>query len=124
MQFITRVQQVLQVLDNRQARPHVSVVQELAARFARRQTQLVIVIHRRGVGLFVRRDHMEAFAQEVRVLIGNRLVRRTIDNHRVQQVILFHQTDQTPKVERLFCLVQLGLPVFQVQPVNVGQQRF
>ncbi|MNF11865.1 hypothetical protein D3C80_2131890 [compost metagenome] len=67
---------------------------------------------------------MEAFAQEISVLIGHRLMRSTIDNHWVEQVILFHQTNQTTQIERLFGFCQLCLPAFQIQPVNVGQQRF
>ena len=66
---------------------------------------------------------METFAQEVRVLVGHRLVRGAVDDDRVKQMILFYQTDQAPQVERLFCLIHLGLPVFQVQAVDVGQQR-
>ena len=84
------------------ARAHVGVIQKLAARLTRRQTQLVIVIHRRGVGLFVRRHHVETFAQEIRVLIGHRLAGGTVDNHWVQQMVLFHQTNESSQVERIF----------------------
>ena len=38
-------------------------------------------------------------------------------------MILFHQADQAAQVERLFRLVHLGLPVLQVQTVNISEQR-
>ncbi|MNS71198.1 hypothetical protein D3C72_1045590 [compost metagenome] len=38
-------------------------------------------------------------------------------------MILFHQTNQTAKIKRLFRLRQFILPAFQIQPVDVGQQR-
>ena len=43
-QFIAGVEQVLQVLNHRQASANVRVIEELAARAARRVAQLMIVI--------------------------------------------------------------------------------
>ena len=85
-------------------------------------TQLMIVIQRGRVGLFVRRNNVETFTQEVGVLIGNRLAGGTIDNHRIQQVILFNQTNQTPQIQLLFRFGKLRTPVFEVQPMHIGQQ--
>ena len=65
---------------------------------------------------------METFAQEIGVLICHRLAGSTVDNHRVQQMVLFHQTNKSPQVERLFGFRQLIAPVFKVQAVYVGQQ--
>ena len=67
---------------------------------------------------------METFAQEIRVLIGHRLAGGTVNDHRVKQVIFFHQADQAAQVKWLFRLFQLRLPVFQIQTVDVSQQRF
>lgn len=50
-QLIAGVEQVLQVLNHRQARANVSVIEELTPRTAGRMAQLVIVIQRRGIGL-------------------------------------------------------------------------
>ena len=122
-QLIAGVEQVLQVLNHRQASANVSVIEELTARAAGRMAQLVIVIQRRGIGLFVRRHHMETFAQEVGVLIGDRLAGGTVDDHRIEQVVLFHQADQTAKIKRLFRLSQRFTPVLQIQAMNAGQQR-
>lgn len=67
---------------------------------------------------------MEPFAQEVGVLIGHRPAGGTVNNHRVKQVIFFHRADQAAQVKWLFRLFQLRLPVFQIQTVDVSQQRF
>ena len=122
-QLIAGVEQVLQVLNHRQARANVSVIEELTPRAAGRMAQLVIVIQRRGIGLFVRRHHMETFAQEVGILIGDRLAGGTVDDHRIEQVVLFHQADQAAKIKRLFRLRQFRTPVFQIQAMHAGQQR-
>ncbi|MPN33137.1 hypothetical protein SDC9_180620 [bioreactor metagenome] len=73
LQFITCAEQVLQVFNYRQACAHVGVVEEFTPVLRGGKTQLMVVIHRRGVGLFVRRNHMEAFAQEISILIRHRL---------------------------------------------------
>ena len=45
-QFVTGVEQVLQILDNRQAGADVGVVEEFASGAARRVAQLMVVIQR------------------------------------------------------------------------------
>ena len=64
---------------------------------------------------------MEPFAQEIGVLIGHGLAGGTVDNHRIQQMVLFHQTNESAQIERLFGFRQLVAPVFKVQAVYVSQ---
>ena len=84
--------------------------------------QLMVVIQRGGIGLFVRRHHVETLAQEIGVLIGDRLTGGTVDDNRVQQMVLFDQTNQAAQVQRLFRFGQLRAPVLEIQPVHVSQQ--
>ena len=92
-QFITCIEQILQVLNNRLSSPNVGVIEEFTPRFFRRMTQQMVVIHRRGVSLFVRRDNVETFAQEVGILIRHCLAGGAVNNDRVQQMIFFHEAN-------------------------------
>ncbi|MNC53483.1 hypothetical protein D3C75_1028970 [compost metagenome] len=84
---------------------------------------MLVIIHRRGVGLLVWRYHVETIGQEIGILIGHRLAGGTVDNHRIEQVALFHQADQAAQIERLFGFGQFVPPDFQRDAVHVGQHR-
>ncbi len=95
-QLIAGVEQVLQVLNHRQARANVSVIENLRRELLAAWRSW-IVISEEVLAFFVRRHHMETFAQEVGILIGDRLAGGTVDDHRIEQVVLFHQADQAAK---------------------------
>ena len=66
---------------------------------------------------------METVAEEVGIEIRHRLAGGAVDDHRVKQVILFHQSSQAVRIKRLFGFAQRAFPVAQVDAVHVGQQR-
>ncbi|MNJ28270.1 hypothetical protein D3C77_228010 [compost metagenome] len=64
---------------------------------------------------------METGGQEVRILDGDRLARGAIDDHRVDEVALFHQLLHRFQAEAVTGFHQLLTPVGEAQPILVDR---
>ena len=56
---------------------------------------------------------METIRQEVGILFRHGGAAGAVDNHRIKQMVFFHQADKPAQIERLLRLSQFLLPGFQ-----------
>mmetsp|Transcript_4345 Transcript_4345/g.11246 ORF Transcript_4345/g.11246 Transcript_4345/m.11246 type:complete len:321 (+) Transcript_4345:238-1200(+) len=113
-EFIACPEQVAQCGDDRQARTDVGLIEKVGLRLSLRLAHRLVVAHGARVGLLVRRNDTDALSEPRFVQSGRDFRRGAVDDGGVGSVAVLHVARKGLEIGRHGGLLQLGLPVVDV----------